>query len=174
MVRQARNLSRKNNKQNKNQNQKSLRNLRNRKQQTGRQQQSKNNRKQQQQSKNNRRQQQKRQNKNRRLRGGNRSGLCLSSKNLDDGHLGTHGFHPKWDTRYCGNSGGGRRRRHRGGMALLTDIQPTGEVPTPKDVEAQSLPSQGEVGNEECSIFHDNMKDRTFEAKQPFWGASDL
>ncbi len=59
-------------------------------------------------------------------------------------------------------------------MALLKDIQPAGEVPTPKDVEAQSLPSQGEVGNEECSIFHDNMKDRTFEAKQPFWGASDL
>ena len=59
-------------------------------------------------------------------------------------------------------------------MALLKDLAPSGEVPTPKDVELRNQPSQGEVGVEEYSIFHDNMNQRTFDGKQPFWKASDL
>lgn len=148
------------------------------------------NKKQSRKNTQNKRQQKKQSKRN--LKGGNRatsSTLCLSSKNLDDGHLGRQGFHANWDTRYCGKSGGGKRnskknnrrknrkrvnKKLRGGMALLKELVPAGDVPTPNDVEARNQPSQGSVGKEDCNVFHDKMMERNFGAKQPFWNANDL
>ena len=59
-------------------------------------------------------------------------------------------------------------------MALLKELVPAGDVPTPKDVAARSQPSEGVVGKQECNVFHDKMMERTFEATQPFWNANDL
>ena len=73
------------------------------------------NKKQSRKNKQNKRQQ-KKQSKRNNLKVGNRatpSTLCLSSKNLDDGHLGRQGFHANWDTRYCGKSGGGKKNNRR-------------------------------------------------------------
>ena len=60
---------------------------------------------------NNKKQNSKKNNKSQ--KGGNQANgnsLCLSSSNLDNGHQGKHGFHAKWDSQYCGKSGGGRKR----------------------------------------------------------------
>ena len=59
-------------------------------------------------------------------------------------------------------------------MSPLAEIKPAYKVVTPSDVAELSLPSKGVVNKTQCNNFSDNMNNRTFGAKQPFWNASDL